>query len=66
MKKSSISELKAKMAERDLAYQHAHQLSDELREMIDNSGLGVSELARRLGVTRGTIYSWKRRGRRGD
>lgn len=29
--------------------------------MVEDSGLSVSELSRRLGVTRGTIYSWKKR-----
>ena len=61
MRRPSVAELKAKMAERDYAYQQARKLSEEFHGMVEDSGLSVSELSRRLGVTRGTIYSWKKR-----
>lgn len=56
----STTRLLELMAERDAAYEEAHRLSRKLWEEAEGSGLGVSELARLLGVSRGTIHGWYR------
>ena len=48
------------MDARDKAYEEAHRLSRDLWQEAADSGLGVSELGRLLGVSRGTIHGWFR------
>lgn len=47
-------------ARRDQAYKTAHDLSRELWDEVAESGMGASEIAKTLGVTRATVYGWLR------
>ena len=56
-----ITEIQAKLDERDKAYEHAHAVSAELWDLVAESGMSISEIARRLGLSRTAVQAWSRR-----
>lgn len=63
-KKAAVKALKDAAKRRDDAYTEARETSHDLWELVNNSPLNVSEIARAVGVSRGAVYSWKRQNSR--
>lgn len=59
-KEASAEALRQAFKERDEAYAVAREKSHAFWEVVEQSPLNVSEIARALGVSRGAVYSWKR------